>query len=198
MPAFFEKLPQLHIWDDYLDDYPPHLHNEIEIILCRGGEYAATCGKETYTLHENDMIFIFPDVVHAYKATGQTPGTLCFVSPELLPFFAPQLAMQPRQPFLMQVDEQTRALLEKAKACYRNDHDIGSTVGYLYLLFSRVLPQMKLAERAVSGSDIIPDVLRWLEQHFREDLSLMKIAQHFGFNPEYFSAMFSARLELIL
>ena len=60
------------------EDYPPHWHNAIEIIMPLTNSFEAVCGGTNYSLAERDILIIPAGTIHILKAqTGRRLILLC-------------------------------------------------------------------------------------------------------------------------
>lgn len=58
---------RLYVNEDF-EDYPPHWHTPIEIIMPTKNIYTAECGEQRIVLQEGDILFINPGCVHTLFA----------------------------------------------------------------------------------------------------------------------------------
>lgn len=65
----FDKLPTFMLYDNVdLEEYPYHWHAPIEIIMPLENNYTVSCDGKVYDLDVNDVLIIFPGVVHKCHA----------------------------------------------------------------------------------------------------------------------------------
>ena len=62
------------------EDYPPHWHTSIEIIMPLENGYQAVIGNECYTLNPLDLLFINSGEIHSLQAPA-TGKRLIFQAP---------------------------------------------------------------------------------------------------------------------
>jgi len=60
-------------------DYPPHIHDDIELVFVKRGGATAYCDGEKYTLKENSFFLVFPNQVHHYNVLKSENTTINFV-----------------------------------------------------------------------------------------------------------------------
>lgn len=61
--------------------YPPHWHNETEIILVRSGKLHVRCGGEDYFLQAGDILLICPSSIH--EIFKESTGSRCYLLVDL-------------------------------------------------------------------------------------------------------------------
>ena len=58
---------EIRKWHSY--NFPYHLHNNIEILICINGSFDVFCNDREMILNSGDIMVTFPGDIHAYKAT---------------------------------------------------------------------------------------------------------------------------------
>ena len=77
-------------------------------------------------------------------------------------------------------------LLEETK------QDVGLIKGYLYLLFSRLLPQLTFTKKEVSDhQELLYNCLEYIHHHFKEPLTLTDLATAIDVTPTYISRLWN-------
>ncbi len=65
----FKQSTSIKLYDnDEYEDYPPHWHAAIEIIMPTMNPYYLNCAGENVVLREGDIIIICPGCIHTIKA----------------------------------------------------------------------------------------------------------------------------------
>ncbi|MEY8523551.1 AraC family transcriptional regulator [Lachnospiraceae bacterium 38-10] len=195
--------------NDEYEDYPPHWHTTMEIIMPTENIYTVECGNQTHILRENDIILICPCCIHTLYAprTGRRiifqPNTASLrfmkdIEP-LLNILSPLILITPEE--FPTIHGRIRELLIEIKEEYLSVASSFSEV----MIYSKLLEIITLigrnhASRAESGSAIIGqqkeymekflNICDYIEAHCSEDLNLDDIANMCGFSKFYFSRLF--------
>ncbi len=195
--------------NDEYEDYPPHWHTTMEIIMPTENIYTVECGNQTHILRENDIILICPCCIHTLYAprTGRRiifqPNTASLrfmkdIEP-LLNILSPLILITPED--FPTIHGRIRELLIEIKEEYLSVASSFSEV----MIYSKLLEIITLigrnhASRAESGSAIIGqqkeymekflNICDYIEAHCSEDLNLDDIANMCGFSKFYFSRLF--------
>lgn len=195
--------------NDEYEDYPPHWHTTMEIIMPTENIYTVECGNQTHILRENDIILICPCCIHTLYAprTGRRiifqPNTASLrfmkdIEP-LLNILSPLILITPED--FPTIHGRIRELLIEIKEEYLSVTSSFSEV----MIYSKLLEIITLigrnhASRAESGSAIIGqqkeymekflNICDYIEAHCSEDLNLDDIANMCGFSKFYFSRLF--------
>jgi len=176
-------------------DSPVHWHNyfEIEFILSGTASYMQN-GKE-YTAEEGHIHFLTPVDFHSFKAEDNL--TLINISFDEEMLTDRMLSLLTNKNFKKIHNTQKSDFDRLVKACELLIHECetdGKCKSQLceYIFFSFFdLNSDKLTNNTdISELKGISKALFYLELHFREDISLKKLADISGFNTTYFSELF--------
>ena len=69
-------------------DFPPHLHEDLELVYMEQGSCTAHCGEDKYELHVGDFFLAFPNQVHHYYGSTDCQAVLIIVNPAYLSGFS--------------------------------------------------------------------------------------------------------------
>lgn len=195
--------------NDENEDYPPHWHTTMEIIMPVENIYTVECGNQTYVLREYDIILICPCCIHALSAppTGRRiifqPDTasLRFMKgiESLLNILSPLIIITPED--FPAIHERIRELLIAIK----DEYFIMASAFSEVMIYSKLLEIITLigdnyARHAESRSGITGQQKEYMEKFFKicdyikdhcsDDLKLDDIANMCGFSKFYFSRLF--------
>jgi len=172
------------------------MHNKLELLFCLDGEIEVTCGKHKKTLKQNGFAFIMPYTVHSYETVKYSKTIIITILKECLPAFHKYFNREPAFPFVENVihpdvDYITKRLSSKD----RGTLSFEQLIGYIYIFLSIIFKEIEFEEVGRKGStDLLPDVLSFIEKNFREELTLENIAFEVGMNPSYLSRVFSDKI----
>lgn len=195
--------------NDEYEDYPPHWHTTMEIIMPTENIYTVECGGQTIVLREGDIALICPCCVHTLYAppTGRRiifqPDTASLrfmkdIEP-LLNILSPLFIVTPEDS--PAIHERISSLLLEIKDEYLNAAFSFSEV----IIYSKLLEIITLIGRnqtanGDSQSGIIGhqkeymekflNICDYIEAHCSEDLTLDAVADLCGFSKFYFSRLF--------
>lgn len=207
----YKQDTSLKLYDnDEYENYPPHWHNTMEIIMPTENTYMVECGNQTTNLQENDIILICPGCIHTLYAP--TSGRRIIFQPDinqlrfmkdiesLLTMISPFIVITPED--FPSIHERIRQLLIEIKDEYQNTMFSFSET----LIYSKVLEILSLIGRNnvpqtqihVKGMLIDQEeyvekfnkICEYISIHCSEDLDLDTIASMSGFSKFYFSRLF--------
>lgn len=191
------------------EDYPPHWHTSIEIIMPLENGYQAVIGNECYTLNPLDLLFINSGEIHSLQApaTGkrlifQAPLSLFYSIPGMgsaLLLLPEAVCLTPAScPELFQeVSAKFKEIIREAeKSNYLADALVSSAVIQIVLLLVRHNFEHTPRFTDVSFSsrreymEKFTTVCQYIDTSFRENLTLEQAAEIAGFSKYHFSRLF--------
>ena len=174
-------------------DYPAHLHEDIELVYVRKGRCTAFCDGRKYILEENRFFLAFPNQVHHY--TECEPGeyyVLILKPSRLLSYTEVFLEGAPVSAVCCPEDDIVY-LLEKSYEELPQDGYTKIIAAYLTAMFGKLLKHYRIDGSAIR-QDTILQILEFCAGHYRENISVMDIAEHLRISRSSVSHVFSARL----
>lgn len=188
--------------------YETHYHSAVEIILTLEGRVSYEAAGRTWTVEENDVILIPPGMPHALSMGEGSRRALFLFEPDAvfgmrdIKTYAPTF----NQVFLFNdnsdVHNEIRELLTRAWEAYREQEPLWNTecYGCMMLLYSllgkRYLSDAAPKRQAEAGgmdADIITGVMTYINNRYKEDVTLDEVADFAGFSRYYFSRTFKQR-----
>lgn len=180
-------------------NFPSHFHSYLEIAFCVSGRQNIRVGEEIYALKKGDAVIIFPNTVHEYIAfdesdAGETEVTAIICNTKLVAASVPDIvAKYPKNP-LIEADliaENTALAFEKILS--RNNEI--EMLGWTYIILSDLVHLLELTP--TDGNLELPSkIVAYINQNFKEDLTIDHIAKVFGYHPSYIAHLFCDRLKM--
>ena len=200
MHAFFEKRPDhFHASLSLGLSFPLHLHPQPELYLCLSGEVTVTVRNRTRVLSAGDLAVIFPNEIHSYTAhtpdtnaaliicdlayTGRYTDTLLSNHPED-PFFSPD-----------RIHPNVTYAIEEIIAEWALQQQSPVYAPLIQLILARLLPQLSLIRNKSSDhQELTYQIANYINEHFREPLTLGQLAQTLGMSKYHLSHLFSEKI----
>ncbi|WP_159885651.1 AraC family transcriptional regulator [Paenibacillus puerhi] len=209
----YRKYPDEFPFSCYLKSggfhYLPHWHTEIEMLYVLQGTFTMTIGQKMYQLQPGDIAICDSGDIHHYHGSGSSSAKaiLLLFHPKLIGIKAGE-----RSPFsvynhivkLEHFDDEKRAELVAGFRRALEEFTLQSEAWEMYTVseinricgtLTRHQPnvqphfQDKFAE--VESSEIIQQVLRYLEQNYNHENSLMTLSKTFNVSPYHLSRLFN-------
>lgn len=207
----YKQNTSIKLYDnDQYEDYPPHWHTTMELIMPTDNIYTVECNNQTFTLREGDIILICPGCVHTLFAppTGHRiifqpdANALRFIKDieTLLNAIAPLIVITPES--FPSTHGKIRELLIEIKNEYLSSSSSFSEA----IIYSKLLEIIALIGRnytrksetravhvMIKQEEYMKkfiEICNYIDEHCSEDLNLDDIANMSGFSKFYFSRMF--------
>ncbi|MDO5346407.1 MAG: AraC family transcriptional regulator [Lachnospiraceae bacterium] len=191
---------------DY-EEYPPHWHTALEIIMPLKNEYPLKYGDRTCSPQENEILIICPGVLHHLKAT---PGQRIIFQAELSSFsqirevesvtanLSPGLLITPET--FPDTYGHIHRLMEEIVTEYFQSSPLFEASIYARLLEILVIigrSHTGLGGNFHAGSskqleymEKFIDICNYISEHCTEDLTLDQVADRCGFSKYHFTRLF--------
>lgn len=171
--------------------YPAHLHQCFELILLKEGEMTVDVDGKSYAMEKGSALLIFPNQIHS-MASRQSRHTLFIFSQDTVGAFYSDKAgtvpvsglFFPSAPCLALLE----ALSEKSTLLERK--------GALYTVSAEFDRTAEYTAAAPDRENILSRVLSYVEEHFKEPLSVEDAARSIHYNGEYLARLFKSKMGL--
>ena len=188
------------------EDYPPHWHSDIEIIMPLENSYTVKIDNRCYELKEGDMLLIPPGVIHELYAPPDGLRLIIQISyaltSEMSGFYD---AVQLFYPCLHMQKEASTPLHDTLQQILRNierEHDLAQPYygdmllslcrQYLVMLARHCQDYVKpdSIRRYAKSVDSFLRVCDYIHRHCTESLPVSKLAEVAGYSKSHFLRMF--------
>ena len=196
----------IRIWySDIPWRYETHDHSAVEILLTLEGMVTYTIEDKIYQVRKGEILIVPPDMLHSLSmGEGSSRYLFLFESDAIMAMRdLKAMASYFHKPFHLRdgsdAHVRIRELLLRAREAYEKREMMWNTMCYSCIL--RVYAT--LGQRYLSGikprtgdnmrnmdSEVINAVMTYINNHYREELSLEDVARFAGFSRYYFSRSF--------
>ena len=196
----------IRIWySDIPWRYETHDHSAVEILLTLEGMVTYTIEDKIYQVRKGEILIVPPDTLHSLTmGEGSSRYLFLFESDAIMTMRdIKSMAMYFHKPFHLRdgsdAHVRIRELLLRVREAYEKREMMWNTMCYSCIL--RVYAT--LGQRYLSGikprtgdnmrnmdSEVINAVMTYINNHYREELSLEDVAKFAGFSRYYFSRSF--------
>ena len=167
--------------------YYLHFHSHIEIYVILSGEVEVLINGRRKLLHGGEISVAMSYDAHGYS-TPKTAEAEYLVIPttycaDILPLFESKRSASP----FIDDPEVFRVVCDAMEHILSGTNEL-SKRGYIYVILGAILERM-VPEEAPPQNDprIAPDILIYISENFRNELTLASLAERFGYNPSYLS-----------
>ena len=177
----------------------PHMHPEIEMVICTEGRVNAYINGVCHELNSGQLIIVFPHRMHFYDVLKEGDYSLFIFYPDITPrikdIFSSSLPLDPTA----SVTEFTSQILEELTARYDCGDAWSSTLltGYINLMMTDILEQLKF--RSITGErSLAESIMKYCADNFKEDITLDKLSVNFNISRSSISHIFNSATGLSL
>ena len=178
-----------------------HLHRECELVYITDGCLHMTIGEKEVTLHKGDLAIAFSDIPHSYHSPETCTGILLIFDPSFVPDFSNILITEnPLEPYLPSQSIHPDIRYNLSSICENPNGDRIRLRGNLSIILSRITEQISFADRSGNNSNNtgeknrLHQLLAYINENFRENLSLEHVSEAIGLNKYYISHLFSEKI----
>jgi len=196
IPVYEEKTDSICVFHKKCKHAQPHLHNAVELIYVTHGAMELGIAQELYHMNTGDLGIVFPDVIHHYQvfSEGINKALFIYAVPSAAdPFFEKLEKCCPDYPIIPKDEIHSDILIAlKALKGQKTTSDLVEKA-YFQIVLARCIDQLRLVEKeSVESSDIVYRVVSYIAKHFREDVTLEKMARDLGIGKYVISRSFSS------
>lgn len=174
---------------------PAHFHRKVELLYIDEGEKCIVSGNKEILLNKDNIFIADSYSLHSYKESdGGTQTVVVFPNRMLQHYYDEfggsvlgsnviedaEFCRKVKPLFDSLADKTQNALLYQATV----DMLLGSIVGYVGIDEQNLCDRQSFVER----------VLEYIDDNFRDELTLESMAEHFGYSKYYFSHLFNTTL----
>ena len=185
---------QIYIKED--SDLAPvgHFHEGIEIVAILEGEVEAYCLTNKDRLKAGEIFFADSFMSHYYrKITPEIKAIVLVLSSEYTSTFHELYAGKTFSPYMVN-KEKNRAIINVMRHWLEEEKKTFMlNVGYSNLLFSKIVEnyEMETTDKKQKDKGVSIKLLRYINDHYTEDISLTAISKEIGYSKEYCSKIFA-------
>ena len=172
-------------------DCPVRFHRQLEILWILSGQMEVSIGGKRYTLGENDLYLVFPNVLHCVHQSDASI-LLIIADSSLFPQYSDLLSHNiPENPVLryQKQPEILSAVFRRIIQLRQQEefpHRQSMLTGYIGTILGELLAVMKLAERT-SDNDLVQKLILYILNNYTQDITLEQVARELNYSKCYIS-----------
>jgi AraC-like DNA-binding protein len=169
-----------------------HFHRSIELNYALEGAIKVQLGLKMEIFHANEIAFVPPYVPHAVGAIGNTVSENLIIPYRYFQKFAQEKI--PLQYFRLnnkEINEKLFAVINEIKNLLLKKNEI-LLQAYIDILLGTIADRYPSEDSAHANNGLIIEIIEYIEENFKNDLTLDSLAAHFHYDKYYFSKLFNA------
>ena len=176
-----------------------HFHSYMELYVIHSGEVETFINDRRQVLRAGDISFACSYDSHAYRTISEDAlGEYLSIPRDYCKEILPLLERKQASPFIS--DSATYETISAAMKRLSDHPNEISTRGLIYIILGAILDhaQASQQEKPSQLASFSPEMLIYISEHFREELTLSMLAKQFGYNPSYLSRSFKENFGISL
>ena len=162
----------------------PHCQSTLEILFVSSGTVRATRQRESILLFPGQCLWLMPFEVHAYETIEDNDVSVFIFSGDMMPDFVQTLRSRTlRNPVSTFTEEDLEQLCAPGA-------DAFMLKSILYKIASAVYGAGTEPLESPSDAQALSKCMLFIQEHYRENLTLRDLARHLGYSYHYTSHLF--------
>ena len=189
---FFEnKIQDIEINKVVSFDFPHHLHNNMEVLICSDGAFNIVCNNNERILYSGDVMVAFPGDVHSYRKTDYGEGIMIIFNPNISEIMISLLANIEYENFVN--DKNIVSLAQSMLDNFYHKSNFAIIYGYLHTIIGTVLKNK--TQKTNIELTVFNSAIRYIAFNYTNQISLKSISKHIGISQSHLSRIFSQKVE---
>lgn len=186
-------------WESKYNVCPPHFHNCIEIAYILDGAVDVLIDAQELTVKKGEILLCSPFDIHSYRGSRYHHTIVAIIPPAMVPSLSKTLLSRAfEKPVIRDADGQMLAIMRMLVSAAHGENEI-LIKGLSYALLGLAMERAGITNaRAGEQTQLIRNVLQYLDEHIAETLSVESVAKAFGYSKSRFSHLFNDRLKCTL
>jgi xylan 1,4-beta-xylosidase len=179
------------------NDNPIHFHSSVELIYVLNGEFETTINGTQMQVCKNQMVFVPCYSVHGYKTNSHVDTIVLIVPLSYIPYYKKIFENRSFNQYVFDGEYVAEIYQFLSYLCtYKNKNDSRIVKGYIELIlatiFEKLIPIGNLCEQ--KNYKFIQNVLEYINENFKNDISISTLANEFGYSESRFSHIFNENI----
>ena len=171
-----------------------HFHSQIELYIVTKGEVEVWINDKRTVLKEGEMSAALSYDAHCYRTPEYSETGLLIIPTHMCEdFVSATKDMRVSEPFIRDSRAVSR-ITDCFKQLRLSDDNPIKQRGYIYVILGIVMEHIGFEKATASiDTNLSSRILFYINENYKNDISLSSIAAEFGYNPSYISRYFKSR-----
>lgn len=178
---------QIDLYDNF--SFPIHLHGDLELAYPLSGAVRVLLRGREEAVHAGELAVILPHELHGYADCGGSRVLVCVFSADYVHSFAESIAGLRGDRSVVPCPPGLRAYLEET---FFDTEDPGPLQfkAALYAACAQYRRYARFTHQSVSEDGALEKLIAYVEENYRENITLSTAARAIGYNENYLSRCF--------
>ncbi|MDF2540558.1 MAG: transcriptional regulator, AraC family [Herbinix sp.] len=213
---FYDSSKKEQLYCSYVENltFPPHFHEQVEILYVIEGEIEITINGETELLKERESVIIFPHKIHEFLTPIHAKiHLMIFPTPLLGDFYSFFHEFHPNNPYIISkataklVTQNIEALFQYINTLnvdqdpwrydytFQNNKELWLAKGYMQLILWHMFDTMELIRNKNSiEDDSVLKCIQYVTDHYQNPIQLADISNYVGISRVQVSRIFARKI----
>lgn len=178
---------QIDLYRDFA--YVPHLHRDFEFVYVLSGELEVSVAERRERAQAGDLALVLPNQVHAYRTPAASQALVCVFSGDYVSAFQREMEGC--------AGERSVFACPAALDGYLREGFLGvdgpdkfTLMAALYAVCAQYKRAVPAASAPRRSDELLVRLMRYVEENYREDISMKQAARALGYSENYLSRAF--------
>ena len=172
-----------------------HFHRNLEIIYVREGELHSKINGEDHVFSQDEIVFVPQFISHSFN-TPEYCKTVVLIIPYIYSADIQKQFQEKHLPYHLTNTSYNRKILEFIRMYQKyfesNSPNEYTIKGFINTLFGLLLSKYTLIPQNTNNmSEVISTLLEYIENNFKDNITLDSLAKMVGYNKDYLSKQFN-------
>lgn len=181
-----DKIEYIYNQYDKNLNFQKHTHRSFEFAYVYEGELTCEIEGKLFVLKSGESVLILPGQIHSYKTRNHSKSYLCVFSNDWVIEFYKEIKGNHFENPVFTLDDRYYLEVLQNKS---SDRFIIKSV--LYGICSKALKNTKLIKSNEANFALINSLAFYIQENYKNNISLKDIAKQFGYNYCYLSSFFN-------
>ena len=183
----------IRLYHDF--SYVPHFHRDIELIYMVNGNLNVTVEGETFVAKEGQMAIIFSNQIHSYESIEKNNVIVHVFSGDYVPVFVKLAEDKEVSSPVFDCDEDVKRFY--LEYCIEKKQRAPLAMkAVLYAICNEFCEKSKFVPARKNHSEPIHQMLWYIAQRYKDEITLEQLAQELGYEKHYLSRLFSTAIKI--
>lgn len=174
---------------------PNHFHRKIELVYVLEGDKIIYCDGKKYLLKPNQIFVADSYAMHSYEENKEGKQIIIVLPNHLLKDFYLLYSEKKFAKCVIKNTEKCKQLKPLFMALVNKSTNALICQGSVDLLMGQLVDELKLENRDSNyNQNFIEEVLAYISENYKENITLESLAEKFGYSKYYFSRLFNNAL----
>lgn len=175
----------------YLNDKGiPHFHSQIEIYFVDDGEMEVVVNGQRKVLKSGELSVALSYDAHSYKTPQYSRSSVLIIPNDMCKEFSAIMHHKKAKNHFITDSETVKKIKDHYEEIVNNDNNKIKLLGHIYIILGILADSICLENSSDTEPELISKLLFYINENYKNDISLTALSSAFGYSPSYISKYF--------